>query len=1266
MATTAQERDDVVFGQINLHKGAVGATNLMSYLSSRVRTDTPSQPFYSRPGNVERANGKKAKGFLMCLQEPPVLEGKVDQHGRLVRPGRVVHFGRSHHVIADSTCVRQRAAILASKNLNLWPLPEFISGDVVACQWMGLGFEVVIASVYLDIQLAAVIPAKLEELVRYCRSERKEMILCIDSNAHSTLWNCRENNPRGDRLEEFIFRHNLRVRNEGDHFTYYRYNARTIIDITLTSGVNLDKIFTNWRVSEEVQGSDHLLVEWQLTISLTKKRLIRNMDRGDWNVFQAHMEEADWFEQASWTADELDKAVDSFEKNITDALDKSHPKHVAKIKVRSISDTDERIKRWKKKLRACYSWYRKTGTEHAWDKFVQARKDYKYMIRRCKRESWQEFCEDADNMQKAARLTKIIQGGTAQIMGLMKRNDGTMCSSPMISMIHVVNTHFPGNKLAQPQTEREGQVGMGWRQMSPFITTDHVRAAIETFGDKKAPGPDGIQPCVLKHLGDKALERLTNLFKVSYAMGYVPQAWRRAKVIFLPKPGRKDYSQPWAFRPITLSSFLVKTMERVILWHITKEHLVQDPLSDNQHAFRSGRSTETALTDMVAEVEKALSTQGFALATFLDIQGAFDNVGADAIERGMREKHLPEELVQWYSHFVRNRKMMVDHNGIKLERFLVTGTPQGGVLSPVIWNMVFDSFLALFKEGFVRAKGFADDASLITLGMKPMVMMSRMQKAVDKALEWGRQNSLSFSPPKTVVVLFTRKRKFDMPQPLKMGDFIVPFSDTARYLGVYLDSKLSWKYHVKSKVAEAKSKLLRVRNAMGKLWGTRPLITRWIYANVIRPALSYGSLLWAQVCSKEWAQAEFRKVNRLAMLHLGSFRRSTPTAGMEVMFDVMPLHIQLQYEACLGLFRTSHTKDGDGRTVTYPVIPNGHRQFCQRLVEELQLPMDRTDRIEQQLVFNLEFGLDRNSFEKGVPTHFSNKHELYTDGSGYQDCFGSGAAVFLGQAKKDSEMASMIAHLGEASSVFQGEVYGIKKAAEWISAHVDRRTVTIYSDSRAALLALRKCKVKSALVLDTQAALNRACRRNKIILSWVKAHNGHHGNETADELAKLGALNESMRVDDLPAPPEAYIKQRYRQGFRKMWQKYWENRPDCRQTKDWLPKISKQMSYSFLCLHRRELSWVVQLVTGHNFLKRHDALVNEDEDSECRLCMEDEETSWHILTACPAIAVQRQMVFGAAFRQAPLQWSTKEVARFLREADVGSLLDQADGFGLVG
>ena len=206
-----------------------------------------------------------------------------------------------------------------------------------------------------------------------------------------------------------------------------------------------------------------------------------------------------------------------------------------------------------------------------------------------------------------------------------------------------------------------------------------------------------------------------------------------------------------------------------------------------------------------------------------------------------------------------------------------------------------------------------------------------------------------------------------------------------------------------------------------------------------------------------------------------------------------------------------------------------------------------------------KYNLNRNSFSDGNPPAEAKvrtpiDYEVYTDGSGIDDSFGGGLVVFNKKALPNSVILQEAYNLGRDSSVFQGEVYSIMRAASWIARNCVYKDVTICSDSQAALLALNRPRTISTLVTNTRKALNAACGTNSVTLWWIKSHKGHLGNEMADQKAKEGALNASLIVDDIPQIPEAVIKRKFRNAFENKWRAYWASRRDCRQTKIWLPR----------------------------------------------------------------------------------------------------------------
>jgi hypothetical protein len=201
-----------------------------------------------------------------------------------------------------------------------------------------------------------------------------------------------------------------------------------------------------------------------------------------------------------------------------------------------------------------------------------------------------------------------------------------------------VNSHFAksvGHTLTPKRNTKKFSAEVV-NNSFPYITVNLVRQALASFKSFKAPGPDGLQPIVLHHLPDSTLEQLVLIYKACLLLGFTPPCWCYSEVIFIPKPGKDDYSVAKAFRPITLSTFLVKGLERVAGWQLEAGYLRKFPISSLQHGFRFGQSCESALSEVVNFVESNWDSEVLVAGVFLDIQGAFDNVDIKQIIQVMR------------------------------------------------------------------------------------------------------------------------------------------------------------------------------------------------------------------------------------------------------------------------------------------------------------------------------------------------------------------------------------------------------------------------------------------------------------------------------------------------------------------------------------------------------------------------------------------------------------------------------------------------------
>ena len=383
-------------------------------------------------------------------------------------------------------------------------------------------------------------------------------------------------------------------------------------------------------------------------------------------------------------------------------------------------------------------------------------------------------------------------------------------------------------------------------------------------------------------------------------------------------------------------SFLFKTLERLILWHLEETVLKESNFHKNQHAFRKGRSTESALSDTIDILESEVLRKGVAIGVFLDIEGAFDNLLPEGVIRSLRSRNTPEPLLKWFRNYLYSRMVLVDYKGVHTTRTLVKGTPQGGVLSPVLWNLAFDEVLSLVEGTAVKACGYADDLVLIGRGPDPITNIACMQQVLDKVSAWGTGQGLRFSAAKSVAVAFTRKTKWSGPD-LTLNNSRLEWKKEVKYLGVLLHHRLHWADHVMAVTKKAKWLLFKYKTIVGLNFGPHPRFMRWMFTGIVRPALTYGAIVWWRASQDPARLSKFTSINRLALLTFGSVRSSTPTVGMEAIGYLPPMDLFLEGEVTKAWIRIKPIRpeiwDGIGTGAF-----RGHRFALQKLLEGFNIP----------------------------------------------------------------------------------------------------------------------------------------------------------------------------------------------------------------------------------------------------------------------------------------------------------------------------------------
>ena len=481
-----------------------------------------------------------------------------------------------------------------------------------------------------------------------------------------------------------------------------------------------------------------------------------------------------------------------------------------------------------------------------------------------------------------------------------------------------------------------------------------------------------------------------------------------------------------------------------------------------------------------------------------------------------------------------------------------------------------------------------------------------------------------------------------------MGGQDIQWSHDTKYLGITLNSKLNWSEHINNKIKKCKQLLMAFKSAIGRRWGPRPSLMKWAYTGMVRPILLYGAHIWGKDLTKQQT-TNMAKLNRLACLLMAPVWKSTPTAGMEIIYNIPPLDLEVEKRAKNNYIRiissipTIWDRKGTGKQV-------GHLLYWERLCsitlhkQPDQIPLHRS--------WDKKFSTSTIPSKNGDHEPCCYDIVCYTDGSKMDKNAGLGYIITFKRKKRKIERYNQ---LREENTVFQAEVAAIMECAKRLLL-VKNKHILIRSDSKSAIQAIAGQVTKSKLVLECKNALNSLTNnKNRIDLRWIKAHVGFVGNERADELAKLGTTADGRKIN-IPIPPSWY-KQQTDAELISRWTSRWKTEMPCRQTKLWCggPRGHIIKRKDLLKLNRNNLGMMVQVITGHNSLQRHLGLCYSDEEPTCRQCCEEEETSWHLIAECPAWSRTRNDILGNFSLGSPPK-STSKVLRFLRETSMDTLL----------
>lgn len=380
--------------------------------------------------------------------------------------------------------------------------------------------------------------------------------------------------------------------------------------------------------------------------------------------------------------------------------------------------------------------------------------------------------------------------------------------------------------------------------------------------------------------------------------------------------------------------------------------------------------------------------------------------------------------------------------------------------------------------------------------------------------------------------------------------------------------------------------------------------------------LMYGSFLWNHICKLKYVQEKLGKFQRMACKAITGAWKSTPTAALEAMLNLPPLHLVIESDAIATLGRLAKLNGNILNNTDHSRI------WFKTIATDPTFDMP-SDKINPVFKFNKNYKIHFPSREEWLNGVLPPKHGTvwYTDGSLIEESAGAGLY-------NANPLIEVSIPLGNHSSIFLAEVRAI---LECVHVNMDQNKngeeIFICVDSQAALKALSSFKFDSALTAETSELLNKLAQRNRVELLWVPSHSGIEGNEKVDALAKIGAQTTPIAPEPIVGTPYSNIKRKIKVKKETAFYNHWANLPTCRQAKNCISINGKNSKY-LINLSRTRLKIYTGVVTGHYGFNKHLTTIGKRTDPSCDLCGYHTDTAEHYLCYCPAFITKRRRFLG--------------------------------------
>ena len=443
-------------------------------------------------------------------------------------------------------------------------------------------------------------------------------------------------------------------------------------------------------------------------------------------------------------------------------------------------------------------------------------------------------------------------------------------------------------------------------EQSPItISSEEVESALRLAHRGKACGDDGIYYEHILFAGTELCEILSKLFSAMIKFAHVPVEMKRGTIITLYKGGNKRRDDPDNYRAITLSSVILKLLERIILTRIELFDTLTPPIHPLQGGFQKNIGCLMSSFLLRESISYAKENGSKLYVCFLDVKKAFDCVWHDGLFYKLYKSGVNKTFCRLIVNMYTDMFSCVRNRGHRSSWFRVLqGTRQGGVISPFLYLIYKNDLL---YEIETSALGFcmyaincgsptvADDMLVCSYSVNGLIQILVL------CLRYGHKWRFEHGIMKCLVVVFNElKRAYQQSnRQWPFGNVCIEEGTQYKHLGVVCDKNMSIDVSVKDACNKLRSTFLSLVNCGIYEDGLTPLSVRRIYNAVVLPKALYGCELWSNIQSSHLVSLE--RAHRFCVKFMQFLPKSTSTDVALALFGFNSLETEIDYRKLIFL-----------------------------------------------------------------------------------------------------------------------------------------------------------------------------------------------------------------------------------------------------------------------------------------------------------------------------------------------------------------------------